>query len=88
MIKKPGFNPLTGALDLFSEIPQLTSDPSSPAAHDAWVLKTGGGGAGGGVFKGFLGLGFPYATVGSGGSPTYQLSYRTEEGTTKRVTLT
>ena len=38
--------------------------------------------------RSFLGLSFPYVSVGTGGVPTYQFSYRTLEATTKRVALT
>lgn len=86
MIKKVAFNPLSGEFDLISAIPQLNADPSSPNPEDAWVLKTGGG-SGGGTIKAFLGGGAPLPTVNGGGSPTYQFSFRTIEGTTKRVTL-
>lgn len=69
-------------------IPQLSTDPTSPKAQDTWVLATVSAGSGGGVYKAALGLGFPYLSKASGGSSTYQLSYRTKEGTTKRVSLT
>lgn len=59
------------------------TDPVSPAAHDAWVLRTGTI-TGGGEAMGLL-LALTYA---ASGSYTYQFSYRTEEGTTIRATLT
>lgn len=65
-------------------IPELTSDPGSPAAEDAWVLRSGSGGSGGGVVKALFPL---ILTVGSGGGFTYQFSYRTAAGTTVRTTL-
>lgn len=68
-------------------IPQYNSDPVSPAAEDAWVLRTTSGGAGGGKLKSYFGLGFPVTTPGTGVTSTYQFSYRTLEGTTKRVTI-
>ena len=85
------FNPLTGEFDWVIEgtdamIPELSSDPVSPAAEDVWVLHTSTGGGGTpGKINAFLGLGFPYLGLGTG-SPvhTYQLSYRTLEGTTVR----
>ena len=87
-------NPTTGLLDITGgslSIPQVTSDPVAPAAESAWVLKTGSGGTkvGGGKILAFLGLAFPYATVGSGGGGTltYRFSYRTLEGTTRRVQI-
>ena len=82
------FNPITGQLDLVNRngvISEVSSDPASPAAQDAWVLKTSGG-SGGGTLKAFMGMGFPYLTANSGAN-TYKLSYRTQEGTTVRVTL-
>jgi hypothetical protein len=62
-------------------VPQVTSDPASPAPGDAWVLKTTGGG--GGAVIGML-AGITYAGAGT----TYQYSYRTKEATTVRATLT
>jgi hypothetical protein len=74
-----------------SVIPELTSDPSSPSPQQAWVLVTqsGHGVVGGGKLRSFLGLGFTYVSAGSGGtiSYSYQFSYRTNEGTTKRVMI-
>lgn len=67
-----------------ASIPQYSSDPVSPSPEDAWVLKSGGGGAAG-TIRAFFGLGWPY--LGTGASLTYQFSYRTLEGTTKRVTI-
>ena len=87
MIKRLSFNPLTGNFDIISAIPQLAADPSSPNAEDAWVLATIGGGSGGGAIIAPLGLGFMAIAPNTGGSSTYQFSYRTQEGTTKRVTL-
>jgi len=68
-------------------IPQYDADPGSPNAEDAWVLHSTSGGAGGGELKFIAGLMTPITSVGAV-SHTYQLSYRTQEGTTKRVTLT
>lgn len=66
-------------------IPELTSDPTSPTAQSAWVLKTaGGGGAGVGEAYGLL---LSLTQPGSGAGTTYQLSYRTLESTTIRVTM-
>jgi hypothetical protein len=68
-------------------IPELTTDPTTPAAQSAWVLKSGGGG---GIPDGTpIGL-FPFTLTytGAGGTPaTYQFSYQTLEGTTIRTTL-
>lgn len=67
-----------------SSIPEVSTDPVSPNAQDAWVLKSGGT-TGGGVITAFIG-GFPLLTAGSGSS-TYQFSYYTNEGTIVRTTL-
>lgn len=91
MVKRV-INPSTGDLDAIGgdtntggvTIPQLNSDPSSPTAESAWVLRTGSGGAGGGKPIGLL---LSLTTTGAGGSLAYQFSYRTKDGTTKRVTL-
>ena len=88
MIKKLTFNPLIGNFDYVSAIPQLDTDPASPNAEDAWVRKTQSAGVGGGVIIAPLGLGFIALTPASGVSISYDLSYRTQEGTTKRVALT
>lgn len=84
------FNPLTSELDIVgtggggtASIPEYTSDPISPSAEDAWVLRSGGA-VGGGSPIGML-LALTYA--GSGGSYTYQFSYYTNEGTIIRNTL-
>lgn len=68
-------------------IPEYSSDPASPNPGDVWVLRSGSGGAGGGVIAAFGGLGFPILSIDSGGATTYELSYRTEAGTTVRTTL-
>lgn len=80
-------NPLPSPLQLTFFVPELSVDPASPNAQDMWVLKQGGGGVGGGKLRAFFGLGWPYLTVGSGGATTYKLSYRTQEGTTIRATM-
>jgi hypothetical protein len=56
-------------------IPEVTSDPATPVAGQAWVLKEGTGTP--------LGLLLAITTAGV----TYFLSYRTYEGTTVRVQL-
>lgn len=87
------FNPFTGKLDIAgggagtSSIPQYDTDPVAPEAGDAWVLRTTSGGAGGGTLQFIAGLMTPITSVGAVSS-TYELSYRTEQGTTKRATLT
>lgn len=82
------FNPLTSQLDLVNVVPEVSSDPSSPNAQDAWVLKTSSGGStGGGKIKAVLGLGFLALTVGAGGSTSYKFSYQTKEGSIVRTTL-
>ena len=64
-----------------NQIPQLTSDPSSPETEAIWVKKTSASTA----------LKFPLMALGLtlGGTvgTTYQLSFRTEEGTTVRATM-
>ena len=86
MSDKFKFNPITSELDLVEHIPELSTDPSPARIEDAWVLRQGSGVVGG-KLNTFFGLGFPYVSVGSG-SFTYQLSYRTNAGTTYRVNLT
>lgn len=86
------FDPLLGKLRAKDIIPQVDADPSSPASQDAWVLHTqsGSGGSGGGKLKTTLGFGSYLVTANTGSTitHTYQLSYQTKEGTTKRVSLT
>lgn len=69
-------NGLTGG-----SIPQVTTDPVSPAAQSAWVLRTPG-----------LVDGNPVGLLLSITSPAtpdiYRFSYRTNEGTTVRVRMT
>lgn len=79
------FNPFTGNFDYTAaagaSIPQLTADPASPAAEDAWVLYTAA------ALRPQTSL-FPLGMALLTGTPaTYQFSYRTNEGTTKRVSL-
>ena len=66
---------------------QLNTDPVSPTAQQAWVLATISGGSGGGKLRSFLGA-FPYIAPNTGGTSSYQFSFRTLEGSTKRVALT
>lgn len=86
-------NPITGLLDITgsgggtASIPQYDADPSSPSAQDAWVLRTTSGG-GVGVAGVPMGLLLALTYTGGGGADTYQFSYRTNEGTTVRVSLT
>lgn len=87
MSERLRFNPLSGNFDMVEVVPELTADPASPAPESAWVLKTVGM-SGGGEIKAFLGLGFPVTSVGVGGPDTYELRYRTTEGTTIGVALT
>ncbi|MEK7106551.1 MAG: hypothetical protein AAB895_04335 [Patescibacteria group bacterium] len=66
-------------------IPEVDTDPVSPAAEDAWVLRTGGGTDGTvGEPRGML-LALTYSGDITAG--TYQFSYRTAASTTVRVTL-
>ena len=93
MAEETKINPSTGNLDLVGggvttgggvNIPQYSSDPTSPLAEDAWVLRSGAGGSGGGAPIGLL---LSLTKTSTGTTFTYQFSYRTEEGTTKRVTI-
>ena len=56
-------------------IPQLNSDPGAPTAESAWVLKTGGAGAG-------EPIGLLLALTTNGTPVSYEFRYRTKEGTT------
>lgn len=66
-------------------IPQVDTDPVSPSPGDMWVLKTMISSIPDGTSIGIL-LGITY-TDNSGSLIIYQLSYRTKENTTIRVTL-
>lgn len=73
-------------------IPELVADPSPLVAEQAWVLRAGGGGGvtSGGVLQAIVGLSTYMTTVGTHGAAgalTYQFSYRTLAGTTKRATI-
>ena len=59
-----------------SQIPEYNSDPISPSSTDVWVLRTALIGKPIGLL-----MALTYST------DTYQLSYRTVEGTTVRITL-
>jgi hypothetical protein len=76
------FNPFTDNLDFVGSgtIPQFSSDPSNPSANSMWVLKTPQYQLQTSIFP----LGILLATQVN----VYKLSYRTSEGTTKRVLLT
>jgi len=80
-------NPLPAPLALSFYIPELSSDPVSPNAQDAWVLRGGSGGSGGGKIRAFIGLSMAYLKVNTGGAFNYKFSYRTNEGSTVRATL-
>ncbi len=75
------FNPFTDNLDFTGSssgtIPEYMVDPSSPAANQVWVLR----------LQSIQTSIFPLGMVLTGGSSAYKLSYRTTEGTTKRVVL-
>ena len=84
-------NPLKKTFDLYEAassgpvvVPEYDTDPVSPDQQTAWILKSITGGAGAGEAVGLL-LALTYA--GDGAVPTYQLSYRTIEDTTVRVSL-
>ena len=74
------FNPHTKKPDIVGVIPQVSGDPSSPSPEDAWIKKTGGGG---GEAYGIL-----LTLTQPGSAVSYELSYRTLENTTIRVSLT
>lgn len=80
----PIFNPSTGGGG-GTTISQVSTDPVSPAAEDAWVLKTTAGAITDGVPIGLM-LALTYQ--GNTGSSTYQFSFRTLESTTIRVSMT
>jgi hypothetical protein len=76
-----------------NKIKQLNTDPTSPKAEDAWVLREGTGGgiiqlSTQGVPMGLL-MALTYATTETttGVAFTYKFSYRTKEGTTQRVLI-
>lgn len=80
------FNPFSGKFDYvnsdITQIPEYEGfDPVSPSPEDTWVLHTGG--AETGQPLGLL-LSLTYSTDALGG---YHLSYKTIEGTIKRVQL-
>lgn len=69
------------------KIKQYNTDPTSPKAETAWVLKTSGAAVStSGSPIGLL-LVLTYANTQAGTADTYQLSYRTKEATTKRITI-
>ena len=69
------------------EIPQYSTDPSSPLAETSWVLRSGSGGAiADGTPIGLL-LALTYQD-NAGVAFSYLLKYRTKENTTLSVALT
>ena len=81
------WNPFTDNLDFTgtgssgsATIPQYNSDPGSPAVNSAWVLKVP-------QYQLQTSL-FPLGILLATQVNAYKLSYRTSEGTTKRVLLT
>jgi hypothetical protein len=77
-------NPLPSPLQLINIIPEVTVDPTSPNAQDAWVLRSGTQVGGGDPIGLLLALTNPGSTAGI----TYQFSYYTTEGNIKRTSLT
>lgn len=63
-------------------IPELYADPASPDPEEVWVLMTTLGGQ---ISHSLAPLGMLLTSTAA--VITYQLSYRTLEGTTVRVTL-
>lgn len=61
-------------------IPELYSDPVSPTAQSAWVLATDSGAIG-------TPIGLLLSLTHAASVFSYQLSYRTLEGTTARVPI-
>lgn len=77
---------ITSATSTVANIPEYDTDPTSPTNGDVWVLRTtSGGGAGAGSAYGMLAA---ITNAGVAATKTYQLSYKTETGGTKRVSLT
>lgn len=78
------FNPFTGTFDLIGDsssvsIPELDSDPISPAAESAWVLK---------YIEPQNELGHTLLHFGmTFGSEKYKLKYKTKSGKTVSVNL-
>jgi hypothetical protein len=67
-------------------IPQYDTDPASPSAEDAWVLKTPG--APGNPAGSPIGLLLALTSAGSAaGADLYEFSYHTAEGITVRTSL-
>lgn len=81
MIKSLILNPISGLLDFVSNVPELTADPPNPAPGDMWVLRTISSSAPDGQPYGML------VSLTQPGASTYQLCYRTLEGSTIRVTM-
>jgi len=90
------YNPFTGTLDLVNNkitsgggitIPEYSTDPVSPNAEDAWVLRSGSGGA---IVDGTpIGLLLCLTYQDNAGvAYSYLLKYRTKENTTLSVALT
>jgi hypothetical protein len=90
----------TSASSALTSIPQYNSDPASPSTENVWVRKTGGTTTVTGTPLGLL-LALTHSITTTGGtpmglllsitkdtSPTYELRYRTLEGTTKGVSIT
>jgi len=69
-----------------TSIPEVTSDPGSPSAEDAWVLKSGG--VVDGVAGSPRGLLLALTYTGTTSASNYQFSYETSTEGTKRVPLT
>lgn len=73
-------------IEVHVQIPELTSDPVSPAVGDAWVLKTGG--VSGGLGHSIVTLGLTLDTSGGGGGATYEFRYKTTSDGIVGVALT
>lgn len=79
----PGTSSSTGGGTGVAFIPQYNdTDPASPTAQDAWVLRSGSASTGGSPIGLLLAL-----TEAGGGGYSYQFSYYTQEGTIIRAAL-
>jgi hypothetical protein len=77
----PAGDTIRGAGSSGTSIPQLASDPPSPAVESAWVRETMTSQAGSPIGL-LLGITNAVSTY------TYELRYRTQQGTTVGVPLT
>jgi len=76
-------NPFTGAFDKDSkgQIPEYTTDPTSPSKGDTWVLKVTS------EMEAGEGMGLLLALTYTGSVSNFTLKYRTTNNTTAYVQL-